>query len=248
MGLAGCGLEEQRIPGLDGPSEQAFSLQLLANPDVLTADGRSYSWIEAVVHDPNGQRWAEQEILFAVADESGNWADIGTLHNPAFGSFSEASRLHAGTATATTDGDGVARVVYRSPPRTDFTANSSILIVARPVGTDANAALYRQVRIELKSAEPRYFPQNPDNVTPVCNWAVEAPDGFRAGVVIHFQSTSYDEDGTIVRYEWDWDDGTRGDKPDEGHVFGWAGSYNVLHVVTDDDGAQAACSATVTIQ
>ena len=54
-----------------------------------------------------------------------------------------------------TDGGGVARVTYQVPPRTDATADQTVLIAARPIGDDASSAVYRTVRIELRSAEPR---------------------------------------------------------------------------------------------
>lgn len=37
--------------------------------------------------------------------------------------------------------------------------NTSVLVAARPIGTDADGQIYRTVRIELRSAEPRLFPQ-----------------------------------------------------------------------------------------
>jgi len=239
--VSSCSLDRVQVPGLEGPAELGLSVNLRAVPDVLTADGYSTSWIEAIVRDQNGQRLQGRAILFALADEDGNFADLGTLNDPG------GNRLHAGTATALTDGDGVARVIYTAPPRTDATANQSVMVLARPVTDDFNGALTRQVRIELKSAEPRLFPQNPLNELPNCNWAVEAPQGFEPGVMIHFQSTSNDPDGTIIRYAWDFGDGERADHPDPGHVYRLTGTYTVTHVVTDDDGGQAACAADLTI-
>jgi hypothetical protein len=243
LATVSCGdkLEQVSIPALSGPSELALSLQLLANPDVITADGYSTSAIEAVVRDHNGQRLQGRDILFALADEDGNFADIGTLETPT------GSRLHAGTATARTNADGVAYVVYRAPYRTDATANQSLIVTARPVTDDFNGALNRTVRIELKSAEPRLFPQVPGNAAPDCNWAVQAPGGFYVNEVILFQSTASDEDGVIVRYDWDFGDGDKDDKPDVAHAWGRVGVFTVTHVVTDDDGAQSACAADLDI-
>jgi len=234
-------LDQVTIPDLSGPSELGLSLQLMANPDVLSADGYSTSALEVVVRDQNGQRTQGRDILFAIADESGRYADIGALETLT------GSPLHADEATARTDADGVARVIYRSPYRTDLTANTNIIVTARPLGDDFNAALNRTVRIELKSAEPRLFPQNPNNTGPTCNWAVQAPGGFYVNEVILFQSTANDPDGVIVRYAWDFGDGERDDKPDVAHAWGKVGTYTVTHVVTDDDGAQSACSATLDI-
>jgi hypothetical protein len=136
-----------------------------------------------------------------------------------------------------------------------------VSVLARPVGTDANAAVYRSVKIELKSAEPRLFPQAPTtNGAPVCNFVVESttPNAgctgsgstavctVRANTTVLFQSTSSDPDGTIVRYEWFFGDGTIVNyAPDTPHVFK-AGDYTVTHRVTDNFGIQSACSTTLT--
>ncbi|MBI3932638.1 MAG: PKD domain-containing protein [Acidobacteria bacterium] len=232
MSLFGCGLDEVGdIPGYVGPAVLALDMKLTVSPDILTADGRSTAVVRAEVFGPDGLPRAGVDIAFALADESGNFADLGKLSHD----------------RAVTDGAGLAQLVYTAPPRTDATANQTILIVARPVGNDANGAVYRSVRLELRSAEPRLFPQVPGNAAPICNYAIEAPDGFRVGRSILFQSTSSDEDGTIVRYFWDFGDGGRDDKPDVNHVYGFAGTFSVTHVVTDDDGGQSACAASLTI-
>jgi hypothetical protein len=241
LALNGCGLEEVEIPEIDGPSELGLALSMSANPDILTADGFSTSLIQVSVRDHSGRNVSGRDIFFGIADESGRDADIGTLR--ASGS------VGVGTGVVVrTNAQGVAQVVYEAPARTDATANQTVLVTARPVGTDANAARYRSVRIELRSAEPRLFPQNPDNEDPDCDFAVQAPNGFRVNQSILFQSTSFDPDGTIVRYWWDFGNGTRGaDHADVNTSYRFPDTYTVTHVVTDDDGAQAACAGTLVI-
>jgi hypothetical protein len=148
------------------------------------------------------------------------------------------------------DGNGLAQVVYEAPARTDVTANTAVLILARQIGSDASGELYRQVRIELRSAEPRLFPTDPtggSNAKPFCSFAVQSPSQFRAGTAILFQDASSDSDGTIVRYEWYSGAGQFEDSPDTAFVYPAAGTYTVTHVVTDNFGAQTACAAAITI-
>lgn len=228
---SGCGLTDPEIPGLSGPSELGISLKLTVNPDVISADGFSTALVQAEVKGPDGQPLANVDVFFALADESGNFADLGSLSGN----------------RAVTNGSGIAQVVYTAPPRTDATANQTMLILARPVSNDANARVYRQVRLELRSPEPRLFPQVPGNAAPTCSFIVENVDGFRVGRDILFQSTSSDSDGTIVRYFWDFGDGGRDDKPDVNHAYGFAGAFTVTHTVTDDDGGQRSCFANLTI-
>ena len=242
LALNGCGLEEVEIPDLDGPSSYGIGLVLTARPDIILADGFSTSLVQATVRDQNGRPASGRDIFFALADESGRFADLGTL--------SAAGSTGVGTGLIVrTNAQGIAQVIYEAPPRTDATAHQSVLVTARPVGEDATGTLYRSVRIELRSAEPRLFPENPDNVPPECDFAVEAPSGFRTNQSILFQSTSFDPDGTIVRYFWDFGDGNRrADHPDVATSYRFPGTYTVTHIVTDDDGAQAACAGTLNIR
>jgi hypothetical protein len=253
--MAGCGMDDVEVPDLDGPSTFGQALQLTVTPDVVTADGFSTAFVQAELRDETGRLVANRDIFFALADELGRFADIGTLYDLA------GNQLGAPEAIIRTNGQGVAQLIYRTPPRTDATANQSILISARPVGTNFNGAFYRTVRLELRSAEPIFFPAVPIcdvpgapaapfcNRAPTCQFVVEAPDGFRAGRTILFQSSSFDrENGTIVRYEWFFGDGTSPDYfPQVAHVYRFPGNYVVTHVVTDDDGAQSACTTTVPI-
>jgi PKD repeat protein len=108
--------------------------------------------------------------------------------------------------------------------------------------------VYRSVRIELRSAEPRLFPQNPGNALPNCAFIVEPAVGpYKVNTSILFQTTSSDNDGTIVRYAWNFGDGTTSDQPDEEHHYGVANTYTVEHGVTDDDGGQRTCTQTVVV-
>jgi hypothetical protein len=232
LALSGCGLDEIIIPDLGGPAGLGTNIKLTATPDVLTADGRSSSVITAFVIDQNGAPRGSLPLFFAIADESGNFADLGTLSSE----------------RATTDGGGFASVRYITPPRPDATADQTVLVLVRPVGDDANAAVYRSVRIELRSAEPRLFPQVPGNASPACSFIIEPAVGpYKVNTSILFQTTSQDSDGTIIRYEWDFGDGTKSDQPDEEHHYGQANTYTVSHVVTDDDGGQSSCTKSVAV-
>jgi hypothetical protein len=243
LALSGCGLDEVEVPlTFEGPSETGISLRLTAQPDIIVADGFSTSLVSVDMRDQGGRPVSGRDVFFAVADEDGRFADLGSLR--------ATTSTGVGTGLVVrTNSQGIAQVVYEAPARTDATANQTVLVTARAVGNDANAAVYRSVRIELRSAEPRLFPQTPDNADPVCNFAVEAPNGFRVNQPILFQSTSFDPDGTIVRYFWDFGNGTRADHADVQAVYRAAGQYSVVHVVTDDDGAgtDAACGAVITI-
>jgi PKD repeat protein len=236
-------MDDKKVPELSGPSERGTSLEIKANPDVLTADGFSTSLIEVHVFDQNGQAAPGRTILLAIANAGGDFVDLGSLYSPT------GSLLRAAEATIVSNGDGIATAVYTAPPRTDFTADGSVTVQARPVGTDFNGATYLYVRIELKSAEPRLFPGSV-----ACGFVVEAPDRavnctdatnctVKVGAQVLFQSTS-----SAVRFAWFWGDGSSpGDHPNENHVFRTAGAFTVTHIVTDAVGGQQACQANITV-
>jgi hypothetical protein len=233
LSFGGCTTNDVSIPELDGPSEQGFSIALSLSKDVLVADGRDFAVVTATVRGPDGRVAQNRDVFFAIADEAGRFADIGVIvgsNGPGTG------------ATVRTDARGVAQVLYEAPPRTDATANQTVLVMARLVGNDFNGQTYRSVRIELRSAEPRIFPQNPSNAAPVCSFIVEPAVGpFFTNQVIGFHSTSVDTDGVIIRYEWNFGDGTTGDQPDNAKVYRSPGDYTVTHTVVDDDGGQSSC-------
>jgi hypothetical protein len=254
LALAGCGLDDVDVPDLDGPSTFGQGMTMSVTPDVITADGLSTAFVQAELRDQNGRTLADRDVFFATADNLGRPADIGLFYDL------NGNRLGATDAIIRTNGSGLAQLIYLAPPRTDATANQSILITARPVGTDFNGAFYRSVRLELRSAEPRLFPQVPPcdaegapgppfcNLAPSAGFIIETPDGARAGVSILFQATCADVDGTIVRYEWFFGDGTAPVYfPDNNHVFGHPGTYIVTLVCTDDDGAQATAAQTLVL-
>lgn len=276
LAFHGCGLNDVDIPELDGPSTFAANLRLTATPDLLVADGVSQSVITALFLDANGRPVANREIFFTIADEDGVFAAIGhfpTSEGPGF------------AVSVRTDAQGVARVVYQAPPRTDATADQTILIAARPIGDDASAAVYRTVRIELRSAEPRLFPPNPNNTAPTCRFVIEIPRGscgvlpspsptppapspapsatptpapsaapgtggscpVRTNQSVLVQTTSFDPDGVIVRYLWNFGNGRSSDAPDAATSYSRPGSYTITHSVTDDDGGFSTCTGSVTV-
>ena len=217
--LNGCGLDEVELPDLDGPSTYGLGLQLTASPDIIVADGFSTSLIRATVFDQNGAAASGRDIFFSISDTAGRPVDLGTLRSTAGQGVGTGLRITTGT-------DGVAQLVYEAPPRTDATATQDILVTARPVGTDASGQQLRSVRIELRSAEPRLFPQVPGAPIPTCNFLVEPTFGpYRTNRAILFQSTSGVAAGVIVRYEWYFGDGTRDDKPDTAKVYRFPGTY-----------------------
>ncbi|MFC2039272.1 PKD domain-containing protein, partial [Chloroflexota bacterium] len=67
------------------------------------------------------------------------------------------------------------------------------------------------------------------------------------GDTVAFDGSSSSDDGTIVSYEWDFDDGSSGAGETTSHVYADNGTYTVTLTVTDNNEATDTDAATVTI-
>jgi len=61
-------------------------------------------------------------------------------------------------------------------------------------------------------------------------------------------SSSYDRDGYIVSYEWDFDDGTTGQGKNYTHAYDESAIYNVTLTIEDNDGYQNSISKNVEVE
>lgn len=87
---------------------------------------------------------------------------------------------------------------------------------------------------------------NTDNQPPEAAFAFY-PEEPVSGDTVRFTSTSTDEDGSIVSYEWELGDGTRSSQKDPDHVYNTAGTYQVTLTVTDDGGLTGSITQPVTV-
>jgi len=95
-----------------------------------------------------------------------------------------------------------------------------------------------------------------DETTVTVNEAVNNPpvanaggpyDGTEGVAIILDGSGSYDSDGTITAYDWDFGDGTTGIGISPTHTYVTAGVYTAALTVTDNGGATSTDGATVTV-
>ncbi|MCD6448853.1 MAG: PKD domain-containing protein, partial [Thermoplasmata archaeon] len=85
------------------------------------------------------------------------------------------------------------------------------------------------------------------NVAPVAKFTYK-PDKPKVREEIEFNSSlSFDDDGNIVNYTWDFGDGNISYEANPVHVYEKAGTYNVTLTVTDNDGATHTTTLSVTV-
>lgn len=89
----------------------------------------------------------------------------------------------------------------------------------------------------------------PPNQPPGASFTVDHNPWYTENDINFDASASYDDDGTIVKYEWDWEaDGTYDATGSTAtHRYEFAGTYTVRLRVTDDDGATGTTERTVQV-
>ena len=86
------------------------------------------------------------------------------------------------------------------------------------------------------------------NNPPIASFTFWPQDPFQDEQVTFDASGSYDPDGEIVSWEWDFGDGGMAEGETVDHTFTAPGDYTVILTVTDDSGGQAVTSRTVTVE
>lgn len=77
------------------------------------------------------------------------------------------------------------------------------------------------------------------NEPPTANIISASPDEGKAPLTVEFEGEGIDNDGTIVTYAWDFDDGDISTEQNPTHTFQEPGYYKVIFTVVDSGGAEA---------
>lgn len=83
---------------------------------------------------------------------------------------------------------------------------------------------------------------------PTANFDYAPPDIFANPKVTFDASTSYDPDGAITKYDWDFGDGTKVAGVFVTHSYSAQGKYNVVLTVTDDAGLTNSKSNEIRVE
>ncbi len=226
--VGGCTLKDTEAPPLVGPSELGLSLQIEAVPDTLTQDGISQSRLIITARDANSQPVRNLTLNLAMAI-GGVLADFGTLS----------------TRSVVTGSNGRAEALYTAPPPPVESIDPGVVvtILVTPVGADYATALPRTVNIRL-------LPPGviiPPNSQPVPSFFF-SPSSPTTDTTVQFDaSESKDSDGVITGYHWWFGDGDTASGVRTTHAYRFAGTYSVTLTVTDDRGATASLTKSLTV-
>jgi hypothetical protein len=95
-----------------------------------------------------------------------------------------------------------------------------------------------------------YIPtQPPTNQPPTASFTFSPQNPVVNQIITFNASNSTDQDGFIINYKWDFDDGNITNTTEEiiNHFYSPFGGYNVTLTVTDDDGAKNTTSRAIII-
>ena len=84
------------------------------------------------------------------------------------------------------------------------------------------------------------------NKIPIAVFSV-SPDNLSIQDTINITDQSYDKDGSIVSWFWDFGDGTNATEQNPSHMFNEKDEWQITLTVTDDEGAENSTTHTVTI-
>ena len=99
--------------------------------------------------------------------------------------------------------------------------------------------------LDIKLIDHKY--SNITNEPPVADFTWKPAQPKAGDNVIFNSGNSYDGDGTIVSYFWQFGDGKNSTKANPTHVYSESGTYNVTLTVTDDYGAIATITKKIII-
>ena len=127
-----------------------------------------------------------------------------------------ASTLHAASSAA-----GTAQILAVAEIPGDYYGEGTATVTVQPVVTDTET------------------PYPASNQPPVAFIAVDTYSGVTPLAVRFDGMQSYDPDGAIVSYAWDFGDGTTGTGYVATHTYGKAGSFTAYLTVTDNEAAKS---------
>lgn len=87
----------------------------------------------------------------------------------------------------------------------------------------------------------------PLNQSPIASFTAIPTSGVVPLEVFFDASGSYDPDGNIISYDWNFKDGNMGSGEIVNHTFSSAGNYNVKLTVTDDKGAMDSATKIIVV-
>jgi len=88
---------------------------------------------------------------------------------------------------------------------------------------------------------------NPNNSPPIADFHWLPTNNINTHEEINFIDDSIDNDGTIIAWQWDFDDDTSAKEQNPQHAYDSMGTYTIILTVTDNNGSQSSKTKQLTI-
>jgi PKD repeat protein len=227
LALAACTVHKTETPPLTGPSSLGTTIVITVSPDVLSWDGASQSLVTITAIDSNGQPLRNMSLRVDIA--------VGGVVTD-FGRLSAKSIL--------TDSTGHASVIYTAPPPAGVAAPApDVQIVVTPSETDFGNSNSRIALIHL--VPPGVVV--PPNASVTAAFTVNPASPTDHQSVLFDGTPSKSTTGTIVKWQWSFDDGGTATGQTVSHTFNSSGNFIVKLTVTDSIGASNSTSQTIAV-
>lgn len=218
--MSACGLEKQTQPSLIGPADSGQSIQMTAVPDQLPRDGSSQSVVTVIARDPSNRPIVGQRLTLSLGGATPSGAVLSQTE-------------------VTTNSQGTATFSVSAP--TSGSMGNSILIIATPIGTNADNTNTRIMSIAVN-------PANATAPTAAFTFSPTSPDMEQT---VTFDASSTTDEGaacTSCSFIWDFGDSTTGTGRVVTHVYAAAGAYTVTLAAIDSVGTSSTpLTRTVTV-
>jgi len=130
-----------------------------------------------------------------------------------------------------------ALLLAQNPTLSESALRTTLLSQTIPMGS---ANIYGNGRLYLQTATPT-------NQPPTALFSISPASGQPGDWFQFNASASQDPDGSIVGYAWEYGDGASGTGVTSYHAYAGSGVYTARLTVTDDDGATATITHTVSV-
>ncbi|WP_410508920.1 S8 family serine peptidase [Methanosarcina hadiensis] len=152
----------------------------------------------------------------------------------------------SGTSMATPHVSGVAALLISRGANEPDEVRAAIESTTKDLGANGWDTSYGYGLINAKASLDYIQGQQPVNNPPVAE--AGGPYTGTTGTAVTFDgSASYDSDGSIASYNWDFGDGSTGSGATTKHIYLATGTYTVTLKVTDDKNAVGTDKATVRV-
>jgi len=196
------------------------------------------------------------EVEFSGSSNTYNWTQITWTVDSSWTVENVSVTLQLFNYTSgdyPTSGNGYISYISSSTSNTDETKSQTIGVNPKDFRDSSGNWKLKIKGVKLTTTQ---FELNVDfiqfkvefvNMPPVASFTESAETVYTGETITFNASSSYDPDGTIVSYFWDFGDGSNATGVVVQHAYSNDGAYNVALTVTDDKGAESTSTATKTI-